>query len=323
MMQNEGTYEYQYFLKDHLGNTRISLSQNGTLLQEDAYYPFGMNIAGLSYSDAIPENKYKYNGKELQDEFGLDWYDYGARFYDPQLGRWHAIDPYAELGRRWTPYNYAWNNPIRFIDPDGMWAGDYIKTNGKVIGNDGKDDENIHIVSNKSDIKTIKANEKEGKTTEVSEVSIDFTTTRTELSESLNVLDRTNENGGFAEETSVVTTEGEIHRGETGEKSDGKVTSATLPYAEGEDNTSIHSHPTATTETTGWSALRPGPGDPKAFKGFKRNIIVGALGDPKTDQHGNDVPRPQGAAFFGRNVTTVSKPKAVLFKKAIEKILNH
>ena len=55
MMQNEDTYEYQYFLKDHLGNTRITLSQNGTVLQEDTYYPFGMNIAGLSSANSSPE----------------------------------------------------------------------------------------------------------------------------------------------------------------------------------------------------------------------------------------------------------------------------
>ncbi len=113
-------YEYQYFLKDHLGNTRITFNESGTIIQEDSYYPFGMAMAGLSHSSGenLP-NKYLYNGKELQDDFGLDWYDYGARFYDPTGVHWTTMDPLAEKYYSWTPYNYVLNNPIKSIDLDG------------------------------------------------------------------------------------------------------------------------------------------------------------------------------------------------------------
>lgn len=139
-----GSFNYVFNYTDHLGNVRVSFAkdpQQGNvlkILEENHYYAFGMkhenyNVTRVDFKrypdtgvELVPmpavanaSYNYKYNGKELQEELGLNMYDYGARNYDPAIGRWMNIDPLASKNNFESPYVYVHNNSLIYVDPDG------------------------------------------------------------------------------------------------------------------------------------------------------------------------------------------------------------
>jgi RHS repeat-associated protein len=149
---------FNYHLKDHLGNVRVVLRPDinnlfGAVVQSNDYFPFGMAYTrervrfnpplyiSLSEVSATAENitftkdnRYLYNGKEEQPMPGK-WLDYGARFYDAQLGRWHSVDPLAEAFISFTPYHYVRNNPVKLYDINGMGDNDWFDKQQEIDAN--------------------------------------------------------------------------------------------------------------------------------------------------------------------------------------------
>ena len=115
-------YTPNYFLTDHLGSVRAIVDASGDVKQQNDYYPFGARHVRNDYPNN--NNRYLYNGKEAQTTGSLPYLDYGARMYDARIGRWFAPDPLAELFSPVSPYAYALNNPVRFIDVLGLYPSD-------------------------------------------------------------------------------------------------------------------------------------------------------------------------------------------------------
>ena len=145
----DGSSRYEYNLTDHLGNTRLMFSdKNGNgivdmsddpetteVLQENHYYPFGMQMKGSWMENPGRESKYQFNGIERNKDLGLNWDLADFRSYDANIGRWTQIDPLAEFAPDVTSYRFGFNNPILYVDPFGLFetkqeAIDYAKEHG-------------------------------------------------------------------------------------------------------------------------------------------------------------------------------------------------
>ncbi|UCS92407.1 RHS repeat-associated core domain-containing protein [Echinicola marina] len=114
-LSNESSSPIEVFFDDF----KITY-KNSPVVQKDDYYPFGLSFNSYTRPSSVGQ-KYLYNGKELLDDLNLGLYDYGARMYMPDLGRWMSVDPLADAPEQIdkSPYAAFWNSPIRYNDPDG------------------------------------------------------------------------------------------------------------------------------------------------------------------------------------------------------------
>lgn len=124
-------YVSEFMITDDLGNTVVTFTDkdgdglaidrlgnvNSDVIQRELYYPFGLQLRGTNPVVPNEQQNYLYNGKEQMEGTGL--YNYGARYYDPAVARWHGVDPNAQKYEPWSSYAYAYNNPLMFVDPDG------------------------------------------------------------------------------------------------------------------------------------------------------------------------------------------------------------
>ena len=136
----DGRQTAEYHVTDHLGSVRVVVDGAGDALERNDYYPFGARYGEEGWPES--GNRFKFNGKEEQVTGNLGFLDYGARMYDPAVGRWWSVDPAAGDYTGHTPYGYCQGNPVNLVDPNGSWVDWwFVKPDGSIeyYQNDGAD----------------------------------------------------------------------------------------------------------------------------------------------------------------------------------------
>lgn len=128
IVNSNGDILPRYFITDHLGSVRGVLNENCDFEEQNDYYSYGKHVDD-PYSQ-ISENRYRYNGKENMEFFDIPYLDYGARLFDPNIGRWLQPDPMAEEYQSISPFAFCGNNPITNIDFDG---NKWVDANGAEV----------------------------------------------------------------------------------------------------------------------------------------------------------------------------------------------
>jgi RHS repeat-associated protein len=163
-VSNEGAVQQDIYFDD------ITISHTKSpVIQIDDYYPFGLTFNSYQRENSVA-NQYLYNGKEKQDELNLSWLDYGFRMYDPAIARWMVIDPLAEKFKSWSPYSYAFNNPVRFTDFMGMGPEDEVRKESIIYSADVSHGKTV--VTQTDVTTTISVNEDTGETTTTTATSV-------------------------------------------------------------------------------------------------------------------------------------------------------
>ena len=146
-----------HHISDHLGSTRVVVDSCGMVRERNDYYAFGKRWDDPDRP--VSDNRYLFNGKEAQIIGATGWLDYGARMYDPELGRWFAPDPLAEAYCSTGLYTYCLNNPTRYIDADGK--SPYYNRQGQLVRVDDKGfTGEIYIIESDGEVVRLKESSK-------------------------------------------------------------------------------------------------------------------------------------------------------------------